>query len=407
VTLAATIQRARRGPLVNTPERSGGDLREAVYLDPGAWSSDPQWYPDPAETETGCVNWTRGWRIELANGDRVRARCKATNRCGHCAMLSAYENAMCLTVDAELARRPTLICTFTTWKPLTDREFTDAQAVFWRAFRREWGPVEFCLFIEWTSGKAATSGGIRRLHAHGLMKDFCVEWYSAEISPGEWATLDPEERDGVLEGWFRRQWQSLVGAQVVEVARLRTVAGATAYLGLHFQKRSQQPPRGWTGKRFRPSRGYFNRPIAETRAEAALRLAEARAAARGDDPSSVRAAQLEALKPRLVPHFEDDGRPIVRDRAECRYWDKNATRTPIEVYRERAGSALTIEDEARRAQRQLAARRRAEWRALEPDVRDVLRALSELTKQPAKREPAGVVGSDGLPDRTSFEGTRE
>jgi hypothetical protein len=44
--------------------------------------------------------------------------------------------------------------------------------------------------------------------------------------------------------------------------------GAIAYLALHHHKLEQRPPKGWTGKRFRPSRGYFNRPLPELRAEA-------------------------------------------------------------------------------------------------------------------------------------------
>jgi hypothetical protein len=52
--------------------------------------------------------------------------------------------------------------------------------------------------------------------------------------------------------------------------------GAIAYLALHHHKLEQRPPKGWTGKRFRPSRGYFNRPLPELRAEARELLADRR-----------------------------------------------------------------------------------------------------------------------------------
>jgi hypothetical protein len=52
--------------------------------------------------------------------------------------------------------------------------------------------------------------------------------------------------------------------------------GAIAYLALHHNKMEQRPPRGWSGKRFRPSRGYFNRPVAELRAEAGVLMRDRR-----------------------------------------------------------------------------------------------------------------------------------
>jgi hypothetical protein len=232
--------------------------------------------------------------LELATGERVPARCKASNRCGYCGQVSAIENAAVLRLDAEsdTGRRPTVGITLTTKDPLTDGQLRIYTASFWRAFRQRWGRVEYCGFVEWTTGKARRAGGVRRTHVHYLVKD-----------------LRPDVELADVEAWVRVEWKKLAGAWVVEARELRTPAGAIAYLALHHQKREQAPPRGWSGKRLRPSKGYFNRPVRELRSEARLRLAEARALRDGRDPSLVRLLKVfDALSPRFVPHVEEDGR---------------------------------------------------------------------------------------------------
>jgi hypothetical protein len=84
-----------------------------------------------------------------------------------------------------------------------------------------------------------------------------------------------------VECWTRAEWKALVGAWVVEARPLRTAAGAIAYLAPHHAKTVQGPPPGWRGKRFRPSKGYFNVPVHELRRQAAIELAKVRAAAAG------------------------------------------------------------------------------------------------------------------------------
>ena len=44
------------------------------------------------------------------------------------------------------------------------------------------------------------------------------------------------------------------------------------YLALHFQKSDQGPPLGWRGHRFRTTRGYLDRPMAQAREEARASL---------------------------------------------------------------------------------------------------------------------------------------
>jgi len=42
-------------------------------------------------------------------------------------------------------------------------------------------------------------------------------------------------------------------------------AGAMAYLVNHHQKQAQTPPRSWSGKRLRPSKGYYEIPAPQLR----------------------------------------------------------------------------------------------------------------------------------------------
>jgi hypothetical protein len=232
-------------------------------------------------------------RIELPGGARVPVRCKSPNKCLYCGTIVAIENAKVLDLDAADDRRPTVLLTLTTRDPIESAEFTTKTAVFWRAFRRRFGDVEFCGFIEWTTGEGTRAAGRRRLHAHYLVKD-----------------LDPRYALAEVEEWVRSEWKSLVGAWVVEVVSLRSQGGATAYLALHHRKQAQGPPRGWSGKRFRPSKGYFNRPVAELRREARLLLQESAAVKRGSDPALVRLrAVLDFMRGRVVPAHETDVQP--------------------------------------------------------------------------------------------------
>src|SRR6185436_19966553 len=117
---------------------------------------------------------------------------------------------------------------------------------------------------EFTTGEGPRSGGHRRIHLHGLVKDVAPEHA-------------PELADRA-----RFVWKKRTGAHRVEAHELHRPAGALAYLVNHHQKTAQRPPHGWTGKRFRPSNprgdrpGYFERPIAELRTEARGRLADKR-----------------------------------------------------------------------------------------------------------------------------------
>ncbi len=233
----------------------------------------------------GCARPRKGYRWRFPDGSDAPVRCKATNKCAHCAMVSALENALVVRLDAlEGGRWPTWGLTTTTYRPgFSQRELRGAEQALFRWMRRKYGrQIEYLGFVEFTTGR---NDGIRRPHVHHLVKGL------PRATAGLVATL---------EGQVSRQWKRYTGdAWVVECRPLRTPIGAVAYLALHHHKREQQPPVGWSGKRFRPSRGYFERPVAELRAEARALISDKRIerqlVALIDPPDGFDAAVLDDL----------------------------------------------------------------------------------------------------------------
>lgn len=183
-------------------------------------------------------------------------------------MLSALENALVVQLDAlEGDRWPTWGLTTTTARPWNDwhrGELKYAEQRLFQQLRREHpgSDVQYLGFVEFTTGTAASSGGVRRVHVHHLLKGLG--------RPDESRALALERRVSEL-------WRRYTGdAWRVECRPLRTPLGALSYLALHHHKWEQAPPAGWSGKRFRPSRGYFKRPVAELRAEARELMRDAR-----------------------------------------------------------------------------------------------------------------------------------
>jgi len=90
-----------------------------------------------------------------------------------------------------------------------------------------------------------------------------------DFEPPRFGNDSLTDRDRLaLEHGVRRIWQARTGAHRVELAELRSSAGAAHYLTNHHSKRSQLPPAGWTGRRYRPTRGYFALPAPERRLRA-------------------------------------------------------------------------------------------------------------------------------------------
>lgn len=162
-------------------------------------------------------------------------------------------------IDARV-RAPSHAITLTTRDPNTPgKVYREASAHVWRTLRRHGYQPEYFGAIEWTSGRAARSGGHRRMHGHYLVKGL----------EGEDVRL--------VEHHVRSAWKAATegrghGAWVVEVAELVVPGAAIHYLNLHHRKAEQAPPDEWRGMIERASRGYWTQPIAELRELARLEL---------------------------------------------------------------------------------------------------------------------------------------
>lgn len=176
--------------------------------------------------------------------------------CPVCGPRRARELARVLMLDAAIAP-PTHVMTLTTHDAERGVEsFKRGMKMVFnrRDGLRRWWDVEYFAKVEFTTGRAAKSGGERRMHCHCCLKGL----EDAELLNVERIT--------------RERWEAATGAFVVEVAEMRVPAAALHYLGLHHAKASQIPPASWRGMAERASRGYWSRPIAELRAEARSQL---------------------------------------------------------------------------------------------------------------------------------------
>jgi hypothetical protein len=220
-------------------------------------SDDPRARPD-----FFCLQPARGVAWLHGDGSLDFVRCGAPNRCDYCAMCTACENAVVLRLDSfdRPDGFPRVGITTTTRSPRPDWErLREAERLLWRQLRRRFGraTVQYCGFVEWTTGRSATSKGHRFAHVHHLVKG---------VPPADALSLE-----STISEW----WRDKTGAWRVECRPLFTPMGAIAYLVLHHHKREQGPPAGTKHvKRLRPSRGYFGRPVAELRWQARELLRE-------------------------------------------------------------------------------------------------------------------------------------
>jgi hypothetical protein len=231
----------------------------------------------------------------MPDGSLEPVRCGASNRCDWCAMFAALEAALVLKLDAQL-EQPTVGLTTTTRREghlLADLRL--AEQKLWRNLRtgrrvgahgrRKRGEERFpaykelryCGFLEWTTGDGSRADGVRRPHIHHLTKGIPADDPRLEpisltdvprshpfVRERKW--IEPSETTTLLELHVSELWHAITGdAFQVECRPLRTPAGAIAYLALHHHKKRQAPPAGFTGRRLRPSKGYYAQPIAELR----------------------------------------------------------------------------------------------------------------------------------------------
>jgi hypothetical protein len=233
------------------------------------------------------------------DGTYVRPRCKRRD-CPRCWALRSRELARCLVLDARESA-PAYCITLTTHDPATTpATYRDGSAVLFRRLRGTFGPVEYFGAIEFTTGRAVTSGGLRRLHGHYLLKS---------------EPLDVIEVERIV----RESWRRSTGAYVVEVAELVSPGAALGYLGLHHRKPSQAPPREWRGMTERASRSYWSSPIAEMRSRARAELAAEAHAWRTGMPLELAALEVAARgEGRLMQVRTLDDRAVLEPMGELR-----------------------------------------------------------------------------------------
>jgi hypothetical protein len=182
-------------------------------------------------------------------------------------------------IDA-LHEMPTVCITLTTHDPATTPEtYRNGSARLFARLRRLYGRVEYFGAIEFTTGKAAKSGGHRRMHGHYLVKGL------------------PADRVLEIERTTRETWERVTGAYRIEVAALISPGAALGYVGLHHRKASQAPPAPWRGMTERASLGYWSTPIAELRERARRELAAEAIAWKHDVPLEVAELMLEQRGP--------------------------------------------------------------------------------------------------------------
>lgn len=219
-----------------------------------------------------CANPPKGLRWLMYDGSLEPLRCGRSNRCDYCAMLAAIEAALVLSIDAKL-NCPTVGLTTTTRDPdFALDALRKAEQALWRQLRREAEKekrprLEYCAFLEWTTGKGTRSGGHRRPHLHHLVKGMPVDHPLMEIVEivDDYGRVHPKPR---LELHVSEMWKRYTkgDAWQVEARPLRTPAGAITYLALHHNKRTQAPPlEVGRVRRLRPSKGYYEEPIADLR----------------------------------------------------------------------------------------------------------------------------------------------
>jgi len=175
------------------------------------------------------------------------------NSCQRCGGRKADELIYMLGAQS-LTHAPDGVMTLTTQDPsaaYVPDLFTKAVEQVIRAIRRRFPELEYLGFIEFTTGVGPKSGGMRRIHAHIFFRGASAIALVEDVARSVWCERMPGTRP-------ERQ----------TVEPIRTPEAMFRYLAAHHLKPSQAPPADWWGKRVRPSRGWWVRPVAELRLEA-------------------------------------------------------------------------------------------------------------------------------------------
>ena len=148
--------------LQSVPGNAGSlDLHEGIH-DPGP--------------ETRCSRWPKALRLHGSNGALVPGRCRSTRLCDYCSRLEAVEISEVLALDAMMGNAPQVYAVLTTRSTsLNVKHFMRSRAQVIKALRRRFPGLEYCCIVEFTTGRAGTSGGYRRVHFNLLLKGIPAE----------------------------------------------------------------------------------------------------------------------------------------------------------------------------------------------------------------------------------------
>jgi len=230
-----------------------------------------------------CVCGPRNLLLRSSHGELVRPRGGCVNRCAYCAKLAAVENSEMLALDALEGDPPAVWMVLGTRTPFPVLPgececsedggrcerctllrgqmagFYDGLRLAKRALRRRWPGAEYAAMLEFTTGYAATSSGLRRPHWNLLVKGV--------------PAADAKEAGEVAARIWCRHVDAEPAAQFS--GSIYAAGGLMRYMAQHFQKASQEPPEGFTGQRFNCSLAYFTgctRAVARRRAKEALAI---------------------------------------------------------------------------------------------------------------------------------------
>lgn len=201
-----------------------------------------------------CPTPVVGRAFLLASGEPIPIPC-GRNSCGVCRRRNVKVTAHMFALSASAdPTPPTHALTTTTQRWLTSGELRETTHQFAARVRREVAPTfQYAWVREWSTGRAATSGGVRRTHYHWLLKGLDADAIARTTRLAS-------------EVWKRRS-----GAWRVQTKPLWDVGGFGRYMaGLvrHHLKEEQRPPEGWRGRRTGTSQRFYSLPAAELRARA-------------------------------------------------------------------------------------------------------------------------------------------
>src|SRR5262252_743088 len=205
--------------------------------------------PRPADA---CKRWPEGhFLVSMATGVAVLGCCRATNLCDCARHRFIRETTRVLVNDAAVSP-PTIFAVLTAREFLRkDESMRQTMAAVVKAVRRRWPAYEhFCRWEDQARGA---------LHANLLVKGVPAEAYE-------------ELRQVLVDAWCRRV-DADPKAQYAEACDDgEAVTSYVARKVSHAGKRNQEPHLERHKHRTSHTRGYFDRPMAELRAEAARQL---------------------------------------------------------------------------------------------------------------------------------------